>query len=914
MKILFGTYLDGVVWSYEDASIGSIRTGPMGMLNVLENILGTSVREINRAGRINEYMKRMESMDSTDMWYHDSFSADPWSTAGKMLEIRDALIGAGWDGRKRNAVSPKLKDIELLEQSEIELSPGLSDRLRTVLEELGKRKSLPVSSILLSEPLSVLPPVWQKIMGELSDLGVNVDETSLNRQTEFRTGCNILQKCVQDIKEDISDSSNGDSIVLLKARNEWEAAEHLALWLSAQPDKNDTVTIVCGTDTDVLDKALEKHSLPTLGRSSPSRWREMHQVIPLMLANAWRPVDIYLLAQFLSLSSAPFPKWVCRKLLRAISEEPGVGGEAWGKALEDIAQTRERSLLEKKDDRAREKSEELVSEIRDLLEKERYDPVTGIPEENLKKRCRKITQWMGKLAAEDDAAREVVSAAKELESLSDGKGNIPKVLLERMLDSVTGPGSDSKDNYEQAAVWKTVDHPGQISDKCKTLVWWGFNDTSIKEHLHWSKSEREYLEKLDVFIEKPEKSRIRESYSWRSALGYVSESFIGIYINRIDGEESYRHPLWDEIQCDLNKEICNLSHEKILSRIVKDCKSFCNGTKTLAGRRHRMIPLEKEPFEPPSPLINVGPSLIPFKRRMSYSQMGTLIECPMKWVLEYRCNLRVPEIQDIPEGNRMIGSLCHRIVEELYKNLPGRIDPGQAKAKAESLYDKFIPSMASVLLLEGNSTEKLRYKTAVSDAVKNLVQSVNRLGLQVEKTEAKIEGKIRETEFVGYADLLLRDDDRNLYLLDMKWTSSDKYHQKEIEEGNALQLATYAGLLKGIYPSREIYAGYFMLAQGRILSDSIKLGDHRIESPVKLEDTWAMGLKTMENVMDKLRSGYIEVTGVKEEILQKENELNIEKVREIIAHEYLERDMIYRSPPCRFCDQKSLCGYSGESK
>ena len=58
--------------------------------------------------------------------------------------------------------------------------------------------------------------------------------------------------------------------------------------------------------------------------------------LPLMLANAWKPVDIYLLVEMLSLTIAPFPRFVCQSLLRAIAQEPGVGGRAWEAALLEI--------------------------------------------------------------------------------------------------------------------------------------------------------------------------------------------------------------------------------------------------------------------------------------------------------------------------------------------------------------------------------------------------------------------------------------------------------------------------------------------------------------------------------------------------------------------------------------------------
>ena len=98
-------------------------------------------------------------------------------------------------------------------------------------------------------------------------------------------------------------SLHDDSLVLLEADNEWQAAEHLALWLAAAPDSNEQVTIICGSDTSILDQALKRHGLPCMGRAEISRWREIQQILPLMLANV-ETGRYYLLVEMLSLTIA----------------------------------------------------------------------------------------------------------------------------------------------------------------------------------------------------------------------------------------------------------------------------------------------------------------------------------------------------------------------------------------------------------------------------------------------------------------------------------------------------------------------------------------------------------------------------------------------------------------------------------
>ncbi|MEN6350957.1 MAG: hypothetical protein ABFD08_16375, partial [Syntrophomonas sp.] len=81
MKILFGMYLDGAVWSRQPSCLGQVRTGPRGLLTILETRLGLSGLNVHPVTRIDEYMKRMSHIDHESAWFHKSFAVDPWSTA-----------------------------------------------------------------------------------------------------------------------------------------------------------------------------------------------------------------------------------------------------------------------------------------------------------------------------------------------------------------------------------------------------------------------------------------------------------------------------------------------------------------------------------------------------------------------------------------------------------------------------------------------------------------------------------------------------------------------------------------------------------------------------------------------------------------------------------------------------------------
>ena len=229
-----------------------------------------------------------------------------------------------------------------------------------------------------------------------------------------------------------------------------------------------------------MDQTLERHGLPKLGSSESSRWRASLQVLPLVLANAWKPVDLYKLVELLSLTLAPVPGYAARHLLRALSKEPGVSGDAWNKALETIAKEYKEKENSKNSAGRKTTPAEFVAKLDLFLAKDRYSPDSGIPEEKLKERCQWVIERLVWRIKKDPFLAEAVSHCREMQKLAEGKENIPRVAVERMLDSVIGVGGTAPDRFEQAAPWQVVRHPGQIIRPCKTVIWWGFIEPSSR--------------------------------------------------------------------------------------------------------------------------------------------------------------------------------------------------------------------------------------------------------------------------------------------------------------------------------------------------------------------------------------------------------------------------------------------------
>lgn len=917
MKIQFGMVLDGAVWTNKAAAIGHVRTGPMGLLGILESNLGLAKAEKHLVYRIDDYMKRLKALDNETAYYHQSFSFDQWSTARQMLAWRDELLEAGWSGQNLTKPSARLKALTDLENSDLPLSAGRSDRLRRVIAGLEKNKPLSIASITLLEPCDLLPPVWQEILTLLKNQGVQIDSycerTVGDEKTALfsKTNLSRVQAALGGIKTGSSLADQDESLVLLEADNEWAAAQDLALWLASRPDANKDLTIICSWDSGLLDQALRRFGLPSLGRTEPSKWRELQQVFPLILANAWKPIDIRLLVDLLSLTQSPLARWVCGYLLNAIAEEPGVGGRAWNQALEKIKDRYQAYQVDQGPVAAAENAEKYISDIQALLVEERFDPEVGIPEDKLQKRCQRVITWASRQVSKEVMMGEVISQARDIQMIARGKGFIPRITLNRMLDTVIGIGTVSDYVSEQAAPWQVVDDPGQILDPCSEIVWWGFNEPASETPNHWSKEEGRALEAAGLRLEASSDYRYRQSLAWQKGLMQAKDRFIGITISRLDGEEAYPHPFFDTILSTALQVDEAMPEEAVRSRLIRKTSDLKKGENwQFAGRQNALVKAQPSPPLLAKAVYQVPRSIIKLPKRLSYSQMSTLIGCPMKWALEYHAGLRLPESQAISTGNQMIGKLCHRIIEDLYSDKK-QIDSPWAVKRAGALYDQLLESMASELLRDGKAIERQRYRQMILEAVRQLVEVINQLGLEVLVTEAPLEGVINNISFIGYADILLRDRTGKAFVLDLKWSSSSKYKKEEIEKGGSLQLASYAWMIRSAQAQKSVDAGYFMLAQGQLISDSPLLSTEATASAYSLEEVWQRGLASLEDSLAQLDAGVIEAHGIKERLKARAEELDDKKVRAFFEDGYREKGLVYQNPPCYFCHFQRLCGLEG---
>ena len=924
--ITLSHHFDGAEWTNAPADAGSLRTGPHGLLQLLESRLGLGVPQVHPAQRIEAWMRRMEAIDAPGMWFHESFEADRWSTAATLLGFRAELVEAGWRPGIAEDTSPRLQALSRIEAlSEPEVPPGSADRMRAIFAEVEALSSeieldeiadeiLDTPAIKVIDNRDHFSPAWRELLTTLERCGVRL----------YFAGDEGDRTSPPGPPSDID-------YYLLTADDEWEAAETIATWLAAGDDAaqlgadaghastyetdatsrdrqgapssaNTSVTLLCGSESTVLDAALGERGLPRVGRGSSSRWRGALQLLPLFLENVWKPVDVARLAELLSLEYGPIPRAAANNLLHALTQEPGVGGRKWSEALEKIAEKL---------------GKEKAQEFDRLLSSERFDPEDGVPGEVVAKRCRIIADRLAPRMEHDPTAAVAVGHAQVLEGLCQDGDRIPRNMLERMMDTIIGGGAADFDSQQEASAWRVASDPGEIVDACETVIWWNFTDAGSPRTARWSTTEREALSERGVHLPLAETAHFREAASWQRPAAAARSRLIMVYPKRLHGEEAPAHPNLDELKAaakdsaadDQSNTSGDRGAEQNINLRYENADTLFRGPEfAFAGRTTSLE--AATPHEKPDAdgRYRIAANAIDRPTKLSYSSMNELLGCPMKWILSNRAKLQASGAADIPHGNQMIGTLCHRIVELLFRDSP----PGavNVEQQAVELFDDLVGSMASELLLPGRELERRRARAAVGLAVRRLAESLERNGLTVETTEDFLEVDVNGVALRGPADLIARDRSGQAFIIDLKWSGSSRYHREEIERGEALQLAVYAWMVRrresaGDDDRQHAHAGaaYFMLAQGELLSKSANLAEAAIEAGGDEENIFDRAWTSWEMRLSHLNGGTVEATGVTQ----------ADRDADELRQEWRDSGGLYREPPCRFCDYGWLCGLEGDT-
>lgn len=886
MQITFGLYLDGMPRRTETAFAGRLGMGPKRLLSLLENRLDLAGALFSRPVRIAACLRGIQAMGNPDPWWVRSYSADPWATAEYLLDARDRLIQAGWDGITPLDGSPRLRALSNLPVTDL---AGEAERLRKVQDALLEGRQCGIQCLRLQTPYSLLPYPWRRIVDALAAGNTRI----LDHAFPISQPAGLPRGYPPEHPE-----VGKDAVVRVLGRNEWQCAEYVAAWLAASTKHNETVSILCLEDSLILDQALQRRGLPGLGQARVSSLSAHLQILPLLLANLWAPLDTEAFYPLLLMDCSPIPDFVRSTLVQALENEPGVGGPAWKKAWERI----ERQAMDLgwkagiNGDR-----EQIRHEIRILhhqLMLDRHAPEPGAPVEAVAMRCRWILDWIASCELDPSIRTDLTDQAHALLAITEGQNRIPRTRLERMLHSINESLAGAPIAPVETTTGQVLNHPGQLLENCETLICWGFTAPRHPQEVdRWTDAELKAMRSHGLQPTLPTDTFHLESHAWRQALSRCRNHLLLVQPERTAGVDTGNHPFLDELQ--------SLTP-------VRDC--HCDEllqphSPWVMGRRVIVAPAPDQPLSAPRAIHQLPDGATRRPTHFSYSTLRDFLACPMKWCLQHQVGLVGPALLARQGDASVQGRLCHRVIESLCSHPhASRFTPRQAADRAMLLFDYWASILAPELILPGQEIRLERARQAATNSAFHLFDHLRKTGQRIESVECALSGLAGDIGFSGRADLILADGLGRRRVLDLKWSGSDRYLREEIDRGEALQLAMYAWLLGTDPESPNVGAGYFMLNQCEYLDAGFNDPATPAPAGVNPQVIWERAWVTLQERMTAWQEGRLEASGIRAWATQHTPEMTNEGDEPHPDQQPEEDTGLHLPPPCHFCEFDALCG------
>ena len=795
---------DGAVPEPVKDTLGEITVGPHGFLNLLETQLGIPSADVSFTSRLIQYLACIDGVNHPGAFYHNSYTADPFSVARTLLQWRDQWYEAGWKGQFPADAPARLQDMAAIEQqAAVEVTPDLGQRIQKVIGLLPDNP-IAIESITLRDSLDDFPPLWRALIQAIDAPLIEADP--ITPQGAKNTDLQALQNhLLQSTTEKLQLTGDG-SVIVLRADSPQESTPLTALlaqsWLAEDADKS--IAILAENRGELLDDSLEVMHSPRLGFTALSPWRPVFQVLPLALELLWEPLNPTALFQFLSHSVGPIPARVREKLAQTVANTPGIGSEDWEQALA--------KALEREDEARRDK---LETSIRYWLESPRFDIQAGVDSKTLSERAQRVADWLqGAKEAKDDPSfrslynialnqcLEFVSAVDRLKA--HGRDPLTQDNVRRLIEDVRGTGAPISDRSAEVVPGQPrvlrADHAGAFAHPVDNVIWW---DCQANDRIHrwpWSRTERAALTANGVHLQAED-----------DQLGWLGKAWLRPILCAVErctlilhDDADRHHPVWDHI-ASLTEGLPEL---QIASADTSQTLNIAQQPLQV-----RTLPPKVRWWQLP------GSVTIPKRDAESFSSLDTYINSPYQWLLRHAARIRPGSLSAVNDGSVLKGNLAHRAYEEFLNAHPAisAISLGDIADWVDSHIRTLLEQEGALLLEPGRQAECDRFITQVQTSLTTLVDHLQAAGVVSVQMELWQEGLFAGGKLNGSIDVLATRADGQEAVVDIKW-GGKKYRREALLENSYLQLATYAQLRRNNDAKWSPALSYFIVQDAHMLS------------------------------------------------------------------------------------------------
>jgi RecB family exonuclease len=462
---------------------------------------------------------------------------------------------------------------------------------------------------------------------------------------------------------------------------------------------------------------------------------------------------------------------------------------------------------------------------------------------------------------------------------------LPRTLIERVIDQALDIGHDNPAAAAEAARWRCVPRPGSVWAPAETVVWWNFGTTHEGlQRQPWTDAERQELADGGCPVDDVGLAGRAASAAWERAVLHARGNLLLIAGGLDSGDDEALHPLAHRLAPATEK----------LASCIRIEDALASPTIKLGGveLRREAVPVAPLPEARP-----VWPTPAGYRERLdglihSATSFEAGLGCHLKWALKHVARLRPGRVRSIPDANQLLGNLAHALAQEIFA--PGDPPPVEAaRERAAELLDDLIDNIAAPLRLPELAAQLADARARLPAAMGELARTLAVNELTVEESEKQVSATFENALSVrGAVDLIARDKNGQHVIIDLKWTRNDKRRREELEQGNAVQLATYGAITAGDEPYR---AGYFLLNQRQFatLVEGGLIG-RAVEVARSFPATWAAVRGSWGKLAELAEAGRLVACGLE-------------------GHEeHLPADLpIVLEANCKWCDYQTLCRVRG---
>lgn len=800
MHITFGMHVGAWRGPGSRAHLGQPIVARPALLGLLETHLGLSGAPVSSARRAAAYLLALRAADNQQRFYHRSLQADEVGTATQLLRRRDELMLAGWDGQGQANWRDRLADLAAVETVAAgQLPLGEGERLAAVAQRLRIRR-VPISSVLLLDPVDAFPARWQDVLELLPVRAVEAPRVAGAGDLGLvQAAC--IQATSQPNVHKAPDLAGDGSLIVLRPLS-CEEAEH---WLADHCRRNPEPSrmVVADNGGPSVDDTLRAQGLPACGFDDPSVLRPALQALPLALETLWDPVEPPRLLDFLTHPIGPVHATARRLLADAFARQPGIGGREWLKAREQIAQ---------------ELGSDTVEQVAFWLESARHPRAAGAPLDDVLARVTRMQAALQlRLAglqardAEQSLVRDVATALGQCSQLMEGLDELRKDgntlvkprALEQLTEHATADSSNPLSIPQIGCMQSATATAACAVEAADEVLWWMPARPQLPASLPWVGKELGQLAAAGLRMRDPAAEMAALMAQWVRPVLAARRRLVLM----LPPEGSEEHPAWQ-----LLRAMCP-------GLPAQPLQAYAVDTGQLAEVNTQLLPAPRGVWT-----LNVQAAWrtsYPVPTRMdaqSFSSLNVLFNNPAITVLSDAARLDGGTTLAVEDDNRLLGNLAHRLLELLFAQ------DGSLQWDEEQVNAWFGPAVRDVLrreglplLARGSAVRLQHFRDSSRRSISALLQHLRHAKVVRVQAERKLVGDISGLETAGRTDLMLFLEDGKTVALDLKWSSAGPFRAR-MEEGDFLQLALYAHMIEQELGAAPVAVGFFTFVDATLLT------------------------------------------------------------------------------------------------